>query len=80
MWCDDLHIGVLLHRRIIDRSLPKGLCVFKIYINYMEEIRKVRKVGNSIVLSFHQKFGLVVGDYVKIRREKDQLIITRVEI
>ena len=53
--------------------------MLKTYINHMEEIRKVRKVGNSIVLSFHQKFGLVVGDYVKIRREKNQIIITRVE-
>jgi antitoxin component of MazEF toxin-antitoxin module len=45
----------------------------------MEEIRKVRKVGNSTVLSFHKKFGLTVGEHVKIRREDNRIIITRVE-
>ena len=45
----------------------------------MEEIRKVRKVGNSTVLSFHPKFGLTVGEHVWIRRVKNKIIISRVE-
>jgi len=45
----------------------------------MEEIRKVRKVGNSIVVSFPPMMGLTVGEYVKIVREDNHLIIKRVE-
>ena len=53
------------------------MCIQDIH-SIMEEIRKVRKVGNSIVVSFPQKMGLTVGEYIKIAREDDHLIITRV--
>ena len=53
------------------------MCIQDIH-SIMEEIRKVRKVGNSIVVSLPQKMGLTVGEYIKIAREDDHLIITRV--
>ena len=44
-----------------------------------EKIRIVRQVGNSMSLTMPKDCGLSLGDYVRIRKEDDKIIVEKVD-